>query len=442
MLDRLKEGLQAAIRRILSASTVDEQLIKEFVKDAQRALLQADVNVKLVLELSSKIEKRALQENPPPGLSRKDYIIKILYDELTNILGTESKLELPTNKVNVILLMGIQGSGKTLVSAKLARYFQKKGYKVGLVCADTFRPGALVQLRTYAKDIGIEVFGDEKFDDSIKVASEGLKYFEDKKNVIIVDTAGRHKEEKGLLEEMKKISSEINPDLTLLVIDGTIGQQCYAQSEAFHKSVPVGGIIVTKLDGAAKGGGALAAAAATGAKILFIGTGERVDDLEAFSPTRFVGRLLGLGDIRALIERAKELEIEADEKKVQRIISGKMTIDDLYYQLEQVKKMGSLRKVLDLIPGLSSLVPKEGLEELEAKMKKWKVIIQSMTKVEKENPEILNSSRIKRIAMGSGVSEKEVKEMLAKYRQSKAIMKASKGREMRQLLKRMATQPS
>ncbi|MGQ9469391.1 MAG: signal recognition particle receptor subunit alpha [Nitrososphaerales archaeon] len=437
MLDKLKEGLQAAIRRILSASTVDEQLVKEFVKDTQRALLQADVNVKLVLELSSKIEKRALQENPPPGLSRKDYIIKILYDELTSILGTESKLEIPTKKFNVILLMGIQGSGKTLVAAKLARYLQKRGYKVGLVCADTFRPGALVQLRTYAKDIGVDVFGDEKFDDSIKVAVEGLKYFEGKKNVVIIDTAGRHKEEKGLLEEMRLISSKISPDLTLLVIDGTIGQQCYAQSEAFHKAVPVGGIIVTKLDGAAKGGGALAAAA-TGAKILFIGTGERVDDLEAFSPTRFVGRLLGLGDIRALIERAKELEIEADEKKFQRIISGKMTIDDLYYQLEQVKKMGSLRKVLELIPGLSSVVPKEGLEELEMKMKRWKSIIQSMTKAERENPEVLNFSRIKRIAMGSGTSEKEVKEMLAKYRQAKAVMKASKGREMRQLLKRIA----
>ncbi|MEM3449747.1 MAG: signal recognition particle receptor subunit alpha [Nitrososphaerales archaeon] len=440
VLEKLKEGLQSAIKRILSASTVDEQLIKEFVKDTQRALLQADVNVKLVLDLSSKIEKRALQENPPPGLSRKDYIIKILYDELVNILGTESKLELPTNKVNVILLMGIQGSGKTLVSAKLARYLQKRGYKVGLICADTFRPGALIQLRTYAKDIGVDVFGDDKFDNPVKVAIEGLKYFGDKKNVIIIDTAGRHKEEKGLLEEMKQISNEINPDLTLLVIDGTIGQQCYTQSEAFHKVVPVGGIIVTKLDGAAKGGGALAAAAATGAKILFIGTGERIDDLEAFSPTRFVGRLLGLGDIKSLIEKAKELEIEADEKKVQRIISGKMTIDDLYYQLEQIKKMGSLRKILDLIPGLSSLISKEGLEELETKMKKWKVIIQSMTKAERENPEILNSSRIRRIAIGSGTSEKEVKEMLVKYRQSKAIMKASKGREMRQLLKRVATQ--
>lgn len=440
ILEKLKEGLQSAIKRILSASSIDEQLIKEFVKDTQRALLQADVNVRLVLELSSKIEKRALQESPPPGLSKKDYIIKILYDELVNILGTESKLELPTNKVNIILLMGIQGSGKTLVSAKLARYLQKRGYKVGLICADTFRPGALVQLKTYAKDIGIDVFGDDKFDDPVKVVIEGLKYFGDKKNAIIIDTAGRHKEEKGLLEEMKQISSKINPDLTLLVIDGTIGQQCYAQSEAFHKTVPVGGIIVTKLDGAAKGGGALAAAAATGAKILFIGTGERVDDLEAFSPTRFVGRLLGLGDIKALIERAKELEIEADEKKVQRIISGKMTIDDLYYQLEQIRKMGSLRKIMDLIPGLSSLIPKEGLEELESKMRKWKVIIQSMTKTERENPEILNSSRIKRIAMGSGTSEKEVKEMLVKYRQSKAIMKASKGREMRQLLKRMAIQ--
>ncbi|MCP8322643.1 MAG: signal recognition particle receptor subunit alpha [Candidatus Methylarchaceae archaeon HK02M2] len=438
MLERLKEGLQAAIKRILTATTIDKQLIKDFVKDTQRALLQADVNVKLVLELSSKIEKRALHESPPPGLSRKDHIIKILYDELVNILGTESKLDLSTKKVNIILLMGIQGSGKTLVAAKLARFLRKKGYKVGLICADTFRPGALVQLRTYAKDVGIEVFGDEEFKDSIKVVIEGLRNFRENKNVIIVDTAGRHKEEKSLLDEMRHISNKVKPTLTLLIIDSTIGQQSYAQSKAFHKAVNVGGIIVTKLDGAAKGGGALTAAATTGAKVLFIGTGERVDDLEAFSPTRFVGRLLGLGDIKALVERARDLEIEADEKKVQRIISGKMTIDDLYYQLEQVKKMGSLRKVLELIPGLSSSISSESLEELEEKMKTWKNIILSMTKAERENPEILNSSRIKRMARGSGTSEKAVKEMLSKYRQTKAIIKASKGRKMRQMLKRMA----
>jgi signal recognition particle subunit SRP54 len=436
MLEKLKEGLQEAIRKIRSSTTLDEQAIKEFVRDVQRALLQADVNVKLVLDISSKVEKKALHEDPPPGLPRKDHVVKILYDEFVSLLGTESKLDLPTSKTSVIMLIGIQGSGKTLVTSKLARFLQKRGYRVGLVGADTFRPGALTQMETYANAIGVETFGNERLTDPVKVAIEGVKYFKEKKNVVIVDTAGRHKEEKDLLNEMETISSKINPDLSILVIDGTIGQQCYPQSVAFHNAVPVGGIIVTKLDGAAKGGGALAAAAATGAKILFIGTGERVDDLEIFTPTRFVGRLLGLGDIKGLIERAKELEIEADEKKIQRIMSGKMTIDDLLYQLEQTRKMGSWRKILDFIPGFSSNIPTENIDEIESKVDKWKSIIQSITKEERESPEILNSSRIKRIARGSGTKEKDVKEMLVKYRQTKTVMKGFKGREMRRLIKR------
>ncbi|MEM1994284.1 MAG: signal recognition particle receptor subunit alpha [Nitrososphaerales archaeon] len=436
MLEKLKEGLQAAIKKLIGATTVDEAAVKEFIRDLQRTLLQADVNVKQVLEITTKIEKRALQESPPPGLPRKDHIVKILYEELSSTLGGEAKLEIPMNKTYTIILLGIQGSGKTTVAAKLARHLQKKGYKVGVVCADTYRPGALTQLRMLGKQIGVEVYGEEDSTDAAAIAERGLKFFEGK-DVVIVDTAGRHKEEKGLLEEMKEISSKITPDLTLLVVDGTIGQACYSQSKAFHEAVPVGGIIITKLDGAAKGGGALAAAAATGAKIFFIGTGERVDDLEPFSPTRFVGRLLGLGDIKALLERAKELEIEADEKKMQRFMSGKMTIDDLLYQLEQMKKMGSIRRILELIPGFSQTqIPEAELEGLDEKLEKWRSIILSMTKEERTNPEIMNASRIRRVARGSGSAEKDVKDLLTRYKQTKDIMKASKGRTLRQLLRR------
>lgn len=442
MLDKLKEGLQIAIKKIFGAASIDEQVVKEFIKDLQRALLQADVNVKLVLDLTSRIEKRALHEAPPPGLPRKDHIVKILYEELSNIMGSEGKVELPIDRLNIILMVGIQGSGKTSATAKLARFMQKKGYKVGVICADTFRPGALTQLKMLCSNIGIEVFGNEGIKDSIKLAMDGIEYFKKReRNLVIIDTAGRHKEEKGLLEEMKAIADKIQPNLTLLVVDATIGQQCYAQSKAFHEATPVGGIIITKLDGAAKGGGALAAAAATGAKILFISTGERIDDLEAFSPTRFVGRLLGLGDLKALLERAKELEAEADEEKLKRIASGKMTINDLYYQLEQVKKLGSLRKILDLIPGFSSIVGNKDLDfdEIEKKMDRWKAIIQSMTKEERENPEIITGSRVRRIARGSGTQEKDVKELLIKYKQTKALIKASKGHAFRQFMKRFAS---
>ena len=205
-------------------------------------------------------------------------------------------------------MLGVQGSGKTTTVSKLARFYSKKGFKVGVVAADTFRPGAVTQLKTLAERIGVDVYADEKQSDSIKVAEAGKSFFEGSKNLIIIDTAGRHKEEKSLLDEMSSIVSKVKPDINLLVVDGTIGQQCYNQALAFHKVSPVGGIVITKLDGAAKGGGALAAVAATGARIYYIGTGERVDDLEEFSSTRFVGRLLGMGDLKSLLDMAKQLE--------------------------------------------------------------------------------------------------------------------------------------
>jgi len=436
MLEKLKEGLQNAVNVILGASTVDAESVKLFAKEVQNALIRADVGVRSAIELGSKIERRGIDETPPPGLSRKDQIIRILYEELSSAIGTEGRLDLPTTRLNTILLVGIQGSGKTTVAAKLGRYLVKKGYKPGLIAADTFRPGALTQLQMLGKSVGLEVYGNEKEKNPVKLATMGKEYLKSQgKNVIIVDTSGRHKEEKGLLDEMEQLSSKILPDLTILVLDGTIGQQCFAQAEAFHKATRVGGIIITKMDGAARGGGALAATAATGANVLLLGTGERIDDLETFSPTRFVGRLLGMGDIKALLERAQELEEEVDESKVKRIMSGKMTIDDLYFQLEQVSKMGTLKKVFEFIPGLSGAMKKEDVEQLEDKMKIWKYVINSMTKEEKDNPEILNSSRIKRIARGSGTHDREVKEMIARYRQSKTVMKSSKGRMMNQLMR-------
>jgi signal recognition particle subunit SRP54 len=256
----------------------------------------------------------------------------------------------------------------------------------------------------------------------------GLEHFKEQNlDVIIIDTAGRHKEETGLLEEMREMHKVATPDLVLLVIDGTIGQQAFNQAKAFHEAAPVGGIILTKLDGTAKGGGALAASAATGAKVLFIGTGERIDDLEQFSPTRFVGRLLGMGDIKALLEMAKGLEIQADEDQVKRVMSGKMTIEDFYTQMDSVKKMG-IKNVIDSLPGLSSMVKEDQLDAMEVRMEKWRFIIQSMTKEEKKDPDLINESRRKRIARGSGQPESEIKTMIKQYNDSKDFMKHNKGR--------------
>lgn len=438
MLDNLKTSLRAAIKKIVNSSGIDEELIKELAKDVQRALLQSDVNVKLVLEISKNIEKRSLEESPPPGLSRKDHIVKILYDELAKLLGTENKFSFKAGKLNKVLMLGIQGSGKTSMTSKLAKFLTKQGYRVAVIGADTYRPGALIQLKTMCERAKIEVYGEEKNKDSPQVVKNGLKHFGSSNlDIILIDTAGRHKEEKDLLDEMTQITKVANPDLALLVVDGTIGQQCYSQAEAFHKIVPVGGIVVTKLDSTAKGGGAIAASSATGAQIMYIGTGERIDDIEQFSPTRFVGRLLGMGDIQAVLDLAKRLETEADEVRLKRISSGKMNMDDFYYQLEEVTKVGSLQSLLDNMPGLSGHVKEGQLDQMEDRVQKWRYIIQSMTKQEKEDPDIINASRVKRIARGSGWPEHEVKDLIKNYKNSKHMMKASKGRQMQGMLRKM-----
>jgi signal recognition particle subunit SRP54 len=449
MLDNLRSSLGAALKKLVGASDVNEELIDSLCKDVQRALLQSDVNVRLVLNITQNLKKRSLEESPPKGLSRKDHVVSILYDELTRLMGNkaeniaESKqpekqvISFTPGKLNIVLMFGIQGSGKTTVTAKLARWLTKHGYHVGVVGADTWRPGALTQLKMNCVKINVEVFGDESSKDATLIVKNGIDYFKGiGSDVVIIDTAGRHKDEAELLEEMKSMYNISKPDLIILVIDGTIGQQAYSQAKSFHETVPVGGIIITKLDGTAKGGGALAASAVTGAKILFIGSGERIDDLEEFNPTRFVGRLLGMGDIKAILDLAKDLELQADENQSKRVLSGKMTIEDFYSQMESVGKMG-FRNIIDNLPGLSGVVKEDQLDVIQGKLEKWRYIIQSMTKGEKKNPEVINDSRRKRIARGSGVTEHDVKDLIKNFNNSKSMIKQSKGRQMQGMLRRL-----
>jgi signal recognition particle subunit SRP54 len=425
-LDKLGSSLTSAIKKLFKAGVVDEATVKELVRDIQRALLQSDVNVQLVLEISKRIEERALNEKMPPGISRREHVIKVVYEELTRFVGDKPvPLKVEPGKKKIVMLVGIQGSGKTTHAAKLARYFQKRGLKVGLICADTYRPGAYNQLQQLSTRTNTPFLGDLKAKDPVKVVKEGLKQFSDK-DLIIVDTAGRHKEEKDLIKEMKDLEKNIHPDEVIMVIDGTIGQQALAQAKTFHEATPIGAIIVTKLDGSSRGGGALSAVAATGAPIKFIGTGEKIEDLEAFIPSRFVGRLLGMGDLETLLEKVKDAEINVPQKKAKDIMSGNFTLTDMYEQFQAVKKMGPFGKVLKMIPGMSADVPEEMLNTAEGRLDKWGIIIQSMTPSEKENPKLLNSSRAKRIAHGSGTTEKEVKELLKQYIMMRKMLKMFK----------------
>lgn len=432
VLEKLGSNLYNAIQKLVKAPVVDEAAVKELVKDFQRALLQADVNVALVMELSQNIQKNALEEKLPPGISRREHIIKVIHDELTRFVGENpQELKIVPGKQNVLMMVGIQGSGKTTHSAKLARYFQKRGLKVGIICADTFRPGAYNQLKQLADSIKVPFYGEPNAKDPVTLSKRGVEHFKDTE-VVILDTSGRHKEETGLIEEMKQIEKAVKPYEVILVLDGTIGQQATAQAKAFKEATAVGSIIVSKLDGTARGGGALSGVAATGAPIKFIGTGEKVEDLEPFIPSRFIGRLLGMGDIEGLVAKVKEAETPVSEKDVAAMLSGKFSLQDMYNQFEAMQNMGPLQKVLGMIPGFSYQLPTDEVENAEERLENWKVIIQSMTSDEKEDPKVLNRSRIQRVARGSGRDEREVRELIKQYNTMRKMLKQMKGsRRMR-----------
>ncbi len=432
VLENLGSNLYNAIQKLVKAPVVDEATVKELVRDFQRALLQADVNVELVMELSQSIQKNALEQELPPGISRREHIIKVIHDELTKFVGeTPEELKIVPGKQNVLMMVGIQGSGKTTHSAKLARYFQKRGFKVGIICADTFRPGAYNQLKQLAESINVPFYGEIDAKDPVELSKRGVKHFDDRE-VVILDTSGRHKEEAGLIEEMKRIERAVTPREVILVLDGTIGQQATAQAAAFKEATDIGSIIVSKLDGTARGGGALSGVAATGAPIKFIGTGEKVEDLEPFVPSRFIGRLLGMGDIEGLVSKVKEAEAPISEKDVAAMLSGKFSLQDMYNQFEAMQNMGPLQKVLGMIPGFSYQLPSDEVEDAEERLKNWKVIIQSMTPEEKEDPKLLNRSRVQRVARGSGRDEREVRELIKQYNTMRKMLKQMKGsRRMR-----------
>jgi len=428
-LEGLGKSLSDAMKKLLRMAVVDEKAVKELVRDLQRALLQSDVNVNLVMQISQAVEKRSLEEKLPPGISRREHVVKVLYEELTRFLGEEpSKLTVEPGKTQVIMLVGIQGTGKTTAAVKLARFYQKRGLRPAIICADTYRPGAFEQLKQLADKVSVPVYGEPSSRDTLKIVKEGMDQFPNQKyDLIIVDTAGRHKDETELMSEMRDLAKQIQPNEIILAIDASIGQAAMSQAAAFNESTKIGSILVTKLDGTAKGGGALSAVAATHAKIKFVGTGEKIDDIEQFIPSSFVGRLLGMGDIKALVDRVREAEIVVPQKKARAFLEGKFTLKDMYEQMVAVRKMGPLKKLVGMMPGGMN-IPDDAMENAEKKLDAWRVIIQSMTRDEIEDPKLVDSSRARRIAHGSGTSDKDVKEMVNQYFMMKKMMKSMKRR--------------
>lgn len=432
----LFEMLRRALSKFTSASSVDKRVIEELIRDIQRALLIADVNVELVKKLSENIREKAFLERAPPGISRKDHVIKVVYEELVKLLGEKpAKIEI-TKRPYVVMMVGIQGTGKTTSIAKIANYLKKMGYKVGVICADTYRPGAYEQLKQLLDGIDVPVFYSENAD-AVEIARKGMEYLKSNGfDAILIDTAGRHKSQETLMEEMKMLQEKIRPDEVMLIIDATIGQMAGIHARAFHQVAPVGSIVLTKMDTSARGGGALSAVAETGAKIKFIGTGEKLDDIELFNPRGYVGRLLGLGDIEGLLERIRLAEIEVSEEKAKEFLRGEFALEDFVKQLREVRKMGPISKLLSKlpIPGLPE-VPSDALREAEEKIEKWSAIIQSMTEEERHDPSILNASRVRRIARGAGVAERDVKDLVKQYKLMKKLVKTAKRAPQRLLTK-------
>jgi signal recognition particle subunit SRP54 len=437
VLDSLGESLRRILNKVASAPTVDPKLVKEIAKEMQRALLQGDVNVKLVLELTKRIEEKATKEKPPAGMSAREYFIKIIHDELLSILGKGRTLKLG-GKMK-ILLVGLYGQGKTTSAGKLSRYFQRRGMNPALIAGDVHRPAAYDQLKQIGEKISVPVFGDPKETKAAKLVREGIERFK-QYDVIIVDTAGRDRLDEELIEEVKRIATVAEPNEVFLVLDATMGQQAGIHAKAFHDAVGLTGVILTKLDGSAKGGGALSAVGETGAQIAFVGVGEHLDDLELFDPTRFISRLLGWGDLKSLLERAEEVVTQEDAERIaHRLMSGKFTLKDMYNQMEAVTKMGPLSKLMSMLPTgmFGTTLDQSQIEGHQKRLRKWKVIMQSMTKEELNDPKIIKSKRISRIARGSGTTEDDVRELIKQYNVSvKALKNITSNREFRRRMER------
>ncbi|KAI8815430.1 signal recognition particle 54kDa [Cladochytrium replicatum] len=413
ILGDLGRKLTSALQSLTRETIIDQKVLDAILKDVCAALLQADVSVHLVKQLRSNIKNIVNLEDLAPGVNKRKLIQKAIFDELCRLLDPGVEPYKPIkNKPNIIMFVGLQGSGKTTTCTKLAHHYQRKGWRTCLVCADTFRAGAFDQLKQNATKAKIPFYGSYTETDPVQLAAEGVEKFKAEGfEIIIVDTSGRHKQETELFGEMRQIAAAVKPNEVIFVMDGTIGQAGESQAKAFRQTVPVGSIVITKMDGHAKGGGAISAVAATGSPIIFIGTGEHIHDLEMFHARRFVGKMMGMGDISGLIETVQDMKLDQNTGLLKKLEQGVFTLRDMYEQLQMISGLGPLSKIMGMIPGLSQLQNADGTSRL----KKFMCIMDSMTEEELDSDGkilTLQPSRIYRVARGSGAMVRDVEELL------------------------------
>lgn len=425
--NRLREG----IKKLLN-STGNEK-IEEVLTDIQTALTEGDVDKATIEKLMKKI-RDDIKSNKGKGLVTREKVIDVIYNNLVEIVGNEE------TKINIdsvpfkILLVGLFGSGKTTTAAKLANYYKKRGYRVLLLGLDTFRPAAYQQLEQLSKQINVKIAGGG--DDPVKAIKNAIGSFKNF-DIVIADSAGRDILDNSLVKEIKLVKETLKPNNVTLVIPADLGQNASIQVKGFHELLDINNIILTKTDGTANGGGALTAAYISGAKVTFIGTGEKINDFEEFNPKKFVSKLLGLEGLESLLEKAKEENIQVNEESAKRVIKGEFNLMDVYEQYSSAKKIGSPQKIAEMMPGVpSSGRTKELLEKQEENIGKFIILMDSMTKEELENPKVIDASRISRVAKGSGTSEELVRELLEQYRKMKTVMKMSNNRQFSGLLRR------
>ena len=431
MLEKLGEVLRKATNKIANAIFLDKNLVDSIVRDLQRALIEADIDIHLVKDLSERVKKEALDERIK-GIEKKEHMVKVLHDELVKILGEHKELKLKKGQ-NRIMFIGLYGAGKTTTIAKIGNYFMKRGNKVAILGLDVHRPAASEQVKQLAEKNKIPYFIDPKEKDPIKIWKKYKKDLKDY-NAVLIDTAGRHTLDKKLIEEMKLLNKEIKPTESILVMPADIGQAAKKQAKEFQESINISGVIITRMDSTAKGGGALTACAETHAPVYFITTGEKINDIESFDPKSFLSRLLGMGDLQTLIEKIRSVTGEDGQKQIQeRIKEGKLTLSDVVEQVKSMSSLGGFEKIKGMIPGLGSAkIPENLLETQEAKIAKWEHIIKSMTPEEKENPELLKkqTSRISRIAKGAGVNNTDIRSLLKQYDMLNEMIKSGSSMDM------------